>query len=94
MVQLERMASTDGLTGLYNRAFLNQELNKVINHAKRFRNIFFSIMIIDVNGLKRLNDTYGHDKGDEAIIKVASFLRPCAGQRMWLPGSAVTSSRV
>lgn len=75
MIQLERMASTDGLTGLYNRAFLNQELRKVILHAKRFKNIFFSIMIVDLNGLKRLNDTYGHEKGDEAIIKVGRLLK-------------------
>ena len=75
MIQLERMASTDGLTGLYNRAFLNQELRKVILHAKRFKNLFFSIMIVDLNGLKKLNDTYGHEKGDEAIIKVAHLLK-------------------
>jgi diguanylate cyclase (GGDEF)-like protein len=75
MIQLERMASTDGMTGLYNRAFLNQELRKAIQHAKRFTNIFFSIMVVDVNGLKKLNDTYGHEKGDEAIIKVASQLK-------------------
>ncbi|HQJ07597.1 MAG TPA: GGDEF domain-containing protein [Deltaproteobacteria bacterium] len=75
MIQLERMASTDGLTGLYNRAFLNQELAKSILYAKKFRNIFFSIMMIDVNGLKKLNDTYGHEKGDEAIIQVAQLLK-------------------
>lgn len=75
MIQLERMASTDGMTGLYNRAYLNQELRKVVQHAKRFRNIFFSIMVVDVNGLKRLNDTYGHEKGDEAIVKVAGLLK-------------------
>lgn len=75
MIQLERMASTDGLTGLYNRAFLNQELAKSILYAKKFRNIFFSIMIIDVNGLKKLNDTYGHEKGDEAITQVAQLLK-------------------
>jgi len=75
MIQLERMASTDGLTGLYNRAFLNQELTKVILHAKRFKHLFFSIMVVDLNGLKKLNDTYGHEKGDEAIIKVAHLLK-------------------
>lgn len=75
MTQLERMASTDGMTGLYNRAFLNQEMRKVIQHAKKFRNIFFAIMVVDVDGLKRLNDTYGHEKGDEAIVKVAALLK-------------------
>lgn len=75
MTQLERMASTDGMTGLYNRAFLSQEMRKVIQHAKKFKNIFFAIMVVDVDGLKRLNDTYGHEKGDEAIVKVAVLLK-------------------
>ena len=80
MIQLERMASTDGLTGLYNRAFLNQELKKVIDHARRYRNMHFSIMIVDVNGLKQINDTYGHEKGDEAIVLTGRMLRSVCRQ--------------
>lgn len=80
MIQLERMASTDGLTGLYNRAFLNQELQKVIQHARRFRNIHFAVMIVDVNGLKKINDTYGHEKGDEVIVKTGQFLKSMCRQ--------------
>lgn len=80
MAQLERMASTDGLTGLYNRAFLNQELKKVIEHARRFRSIHFSIMIVDVNGLKAINDTYGHEKGDEAIVLTGRLLKSVCRQ--------------
>jgi diguanylate cyclase (GGDEF)-like protein len=80
MIQLERMASTDGLTGLYNRAFLNQELKKVIDHARRYKNMHFSIMIVDVNGLKRINDTYGHEKGDEAIVRAGRLLRSVCRQ--------------
>ena len=80
MTQLERMASTDGLTGLYNRAFLNQELQKVIQHARQFRNIHFSIMMVDVNGLKKINDTYGHEKGDEAIVRTGALLKSLCRQ--------------
>ena len=80
MIQLERMASTDGLTGLYNRAFLNQELKKVIEHARRFKNMHFSIMIVDVNGLKKINDTFGHEKGDEAIVRTGRLLKSVCRQ--------------
>jgi len=72
---LERMASTDGLTGVYNRAFLDREIDKAIRHARRFRDMSFSLMVIDVNGLKQINDTYGHGVGDEVIVKVSSMLR-------------------
>lgn len=75
MGQLEKMASTDGLTGLYNRSFLNRELGKVIDHAKRFQSICFAVMMIDMNGLKRINDTYGHEKGDNAIMHLAALLK-------------------
>ncbi len=75
LIHLERMASTDGLTGVYNRAFLDRELDKSIKHARRFRNMWFSLMIIDVNGLKQINDTYGHGAGDTVIVNVAELLK-------------------
>ena len=75
LLHLERMASTDGLTGVYNRAFLDHELDKSIKHARRFRNMWFSLMIIDVNGLKQINDTYGHGAGDTVIVNVAELLK-------------------
>lgn len=80
LIHLERMASTDGLTGVYNRSFLDHELGKAIKHAKRFRNISFSLMIIDVNGLKQINDTYGHGVGDEVIVKVSGMLKAACRQ--------------
>jgi diguanylate cyclase (GGDEF)-like protein len=75
LIHLERMASTDGLTGVYNRTFLDRELDKSIKHARRFRNMWFSLMIIDVNGLKQINDTYGHGAGDTVIVNVAELLK-------------------
>ena len=75
LIYLERMASTDGLTGVYNRSFLDRELGKAIRHSRQFSNMWFSIMAIDVNGLKQINDTYGHSEGDSAIIKVAELLK-------------------
>jgi len=75
VADLEKMASTDGLTGVYNRAFLDRELEKSVKHAKRFKDMWFSVLIVDVNGLKQINDTYGHAAGDKLIVEVASMLK-------------------
>lgn len=72
---LEKMANTDGLTGVYNRTYFDQELDKVVKLSQRFSTMSFSLMIIDVNGLKSVNDTYGHGVGDEIIVKVAGLLK-------------------
>lgn len=74
MRELERMASTDGLTGVYNRSYFNQEHLQAIINANRYR-IPFAIIMVDVNMLKSVNDHYGHEKGDEMIIKVARLMR-------------------
>jgi len=74
MRELERMASTDGLTGVYNRTYFNQEYMQAIVNATRYT-IPFAIIMVDVNGLKEVNDRYGHERGDEMIIRVAHLLR-------------------
>jgi len=74
MQKLETMASTDGMTGVANRSFFDQKLKKTIKSAKLFPNNNFSILMIDINGLKRVNDNFGHDKGDEMIKHVAILL--------------------
>ena len=74
MRKLETTANTDGLTGVANRSFFDQELKKTIKNSKLFPNVYFSILMIDINGLKRINDHFGHDKGDEMIKHVANLL--------------------
>ena len=74
MRELEKMASTDGLTGVFNRTYFNQEHLQAIINANKYR-IPFSIVMVDVNRLKAVNDMYGHERGDEMIIKVASLLK-------------------
>lgn len=74
MNKLEITANTDGLTGVANRAFFDRELQKTLRNAGLFPNIYFSIVMIDINGLKRINDNFGHDKGDEMIQRVADML--------------------
>ena len=70
---LERSARTDGLTGLYNRKFLEESVEKIVNQAKR-ANISYGILMVDIDYFKMINDTYGHDVGDEAIKVIASTL--------------------
>ncbi|MBF0236775.1 MAG: diguanylate cyclase [SAR324 cluster bacterium] len=72
--QLEKIANTDGLTGVYNRLYFDREMNRLIQQNRQFSNIHFSVILIDVNGLKRVNDVYGHQDGDAMIVTVADLL--------------------
>ncbi len=74
MHKLETSANTDGLTGVANRSLFDKELKKAINKSTLFPEICFSILMIDINGLKRINDNFGHDEGDEMIRMVARLL--------------------
>jgi diguanylate cyclase (GGDEF)-like protein len=73
--RLETMAGTDGLTGTSNRAFFDRAYEKALKRSRLFPDVHFSLFIIDVNGLKQINDQYGHAKGDEMIILVADMLK-------------------
>ena len=59
----EDISMTDGLTGLDNVKFFNKEFSILFNAAKRYKETF-SLAIIDIDGLKKINDTYGHVAGD------------------------------
>jgi diguanylate cyclase (GGDEF)-like protein/PAS domain S-box-containing protein len=71
--KIKYMSFHDYLTGLYNRAFFDEELTRLDDS----RNLPLSIVMGDVNGLKMTNDAYGHDKGDELLIKMAGILKQC-----------------
>lgn len=71
--KIKYMSFHDYLTGLYNRAFFEEELARLDDQ----RNLPLSIVLGDVNGLKMINDTYGHERGDELLIKIASVLKQC-----------------
>jgi len=61
----------DVLTGLYNRRFYEEEIKRL----DTYRNLPISIIIGDVNGLKLVNDAFGHDKGDELLQKAAAAIQ-------------------
>ncbi|GGA85828.1 hypothetical protein GCM10011369_29820 [Neiella marina] len=70
---LENLAETDHLTCLMNRRAIDAVLDREYKHAVRY-NRHLSIMLIDLDNFKSLNDTEGHLKGDEALKFVAEFL--------------------
>ncbi len=72
---LVRLAHYDSLTALPNRFFFNEMLSKKINHAKRKRSKF-SILYIDLDNFKTINDTLGHLVGDSVLKEIANrFLK-------------------
>ncbi|TVP43091.1 MAG: GGDEF domain-containing protein [Halomonas sp.] len=73
---LRETAERDGLTGLYNRGFLEAALKISIQGKTLTPNLDFALLMIDVDGLKRVNDQYGHVAGDQLITNVAEQLQP------------------
>ena len=64
--ELDRLAHTDTLTGLHNRRYMEQELDRHVELYKRYRHPF-AILMLDLDSLKLVNDTFGHAAGDEAL---------------------------
>ena len=71
---LEKLSQTDYLTGILNRRKINEELQKEYQRAKRYDNSTFSIVLLDVDWFKNINDTYGHDKGDIVLKEIVSVI--------------------
>lgn len=72
--QINNMAYWDSLTGLKSNASYNQMADKLDKEIKSGR-AEFSLYIMDMNNLKKMNDTYGHKKGDEMLIDAANIMR-------------------
>ncbi len=68
------MALTDSLTGLYNRRYLEVHLEKLLEKNRETRK-FLCVLIIDIDHFKSVNDTYGHNVGDEILKTFASRLK-------------------
>ncbi|MDB4915886.1 MAG: diguanylate cyclase [Gemmatimonadetes bacterium] len=72
--RLRHMSQTDGLTGLDNRRHLNDRIEEMFAHAKRLKEPF-SLVMCDLDKFKSVNDTYGHQAGDEVLKQLAAILR-------------------
>ena len=71
--KVQKQADTDALTGLLNRRGLIKAMNDTIGAGRKE----ISVMFLDLDGFKPINDTYGHDVGDQILIEVAKRLRNC-----------------
>lgn len=67
---LSKLARHDELTGLYNRRAMDEIINRDYKRARRY-NLGFGVAIADVDDFKKINDTYGHDCGDEVLKSLA-----------------------
>ena len=74
MSQLRDTSLRDGMTGLYNRRFLDEFIDQVMKQATREKQTY-SVMMLDVDFFKMVNDTYGHDVGDKVIVAIGELLR-------------------
>lgn len=74
LAHLERLADQDPLAPIANRRAFVRELSRALSITERYGTPS-SLVYFDVNGLKEINDTYGHTAGDEGLLRVASILR-------------------
>lgn len=65
---------TDGLTGLYNHNYIPQRLGTEFERYRRTKKEFCLVMI-DIDWFKKVNDTYGHEQGNEVLINIAQCLK-------------------
>jgi len=69
-----KISDLDQLTNLYTRRYIFERLYEEVERSRRYKE-FLSVAMIDIDDFKRINDTYGHDVGDEVLRKVAETLR-------------------
>lgn len=72
--QQYRLATTDGLTELYNHRYFQEQIRMQVEQSKRYNNNF-SLIIIDIDFFKKFNDTFGHQSGDAVLKQVAQTLK-------------------
>ena len=80
---MEEMALHDSLTGLYNRRAIYQHLDAELNRASR-ENRPLSLIMLDIDYFKSINDRYGHLTGDRTLIKVAEVARQTVRSYDWV----------
>lgn len=68
--RIEQLSNTDELTGVFNRRYFNEQIEHELNRAKREQSPF-AMATFDIDHFKLINDTYGHQQGDEALISLS-----------------------
>lgn len=77
-LKLESAARTDPLTGIANRGYLQSEMERLEELRQRYPGSHYAVIMVDVNGLKEVNDRFGHDAGDVLLRGVAGLLAECS----------------
>ena len=72
--EVRRLAITDALTGCHNRRFFDEVERREVERHRRYRTAL-AVVFIDVNHFKRLNDSLGHDRGDEVLWMIGNLLK-------------------
>lgn len=72
-IRMKRLSETDALTGLYNRSTLFHRIESTLQHSGK--HVLHVLVLIDLDNFKLLNDTYGHQYGDDVLINVAKSMR-------------------
>ncbi|WP_240941550.1 sensor domain-containing diguanylate cyclase [Paenibacillus sp. HB172176] len=73
--EMQRMVITDNLTGLHARNFLDEQIQ-----ARQRKDPFGSLILVDIDYFKRVNDTFGHQIGDQILIQVSKIINSCIRQ--------------
>lgn len=76
---LEGLAMTDPLTGLYNRRYIDEALKNMLESARRSRKPL-SVILVDLDGFKAINDEHGHPRGDLVLCQTVAALRSALRQ--------------
>ena len=72
--QQYKLATTDGLTELYNHRYFQEQMVMLVENSKRY-GTEFSLIILDIDFFKKFNDTFGHQAGDAVLRQVAKLLK-------------------
>jgi diguanylate cyclase (GGDEF)-like protein len=76
LLNLETLAITDSLTGLYNRRYFESVIEKEFNRSTRYGD-HTSCLMIDIDQFKKINDEYGHSAGDQVLKEIAIVMKNC-----------------
>ncbi len=75
LIELEKSAITDQLTGLNNRGYFDRRLKQEVERVSRYGHRPFSLILLDIDHFKKFNDRYGHQTGDDVLRVVSKLIR-------------------